>query len=79
METQKYKDFLLKFGYWAAIALIVYLIWKYLFVYLLPFLIAYAVASLLRPAVVWLGKKLHIRSGPISVVLALFVYIFVAG
>jgi sporulation integral membrane protein YtvI len=79
LETQKYKDFLLKFGYWAAIALIVYLIWKYLFVYLLPFLIAYAVASLLRPAVVWLGKKLHIRSGPISVVLALFVYIFVAG
>ncbi len=79
METQKYKDFLLKFGYWAAIALIAYLIWKYLFVYLLPFLIAYAVASLLRPAVVWLGKKLHIQRKPISIILVLFVYIFVAG
>ena len=79
METQKYKDFLLKFGYWAAIALIVFLVWKYLLAYLLPFLIAYAVASLLRPAVVWLGKKLHIRRGAISVALVLFVYIFVAG
>ena len=79
METQRYKDFLLKFGYWAAIAAIVYLIWKYLFAYLLPFLIAYAVASLLRPAVVWLEKKLHIRRGAISVALVLLVYIVAAG
>ncbi len=79
METQRYKDFLLKFGYWAAISVIAYLIWKYLFVYLLPFLIAYAVASLLRPVVVWFERKLHIRRGPISVALVLLVYVVLAG
>lgn len=79
MSDEKYKHFLLKFGFWAAIAAIVYVFFRYIFSYTLPFLIALAVASLLQPVVRFLGSKLKIRSGISGAVLVIFLCLILTG
>ncbi|UOO37077.1 sporulation integral membrane protein YtvI [Oscillospiraceae bacterium CM] len=79
MNTDKYKRFLLRFGYWAAIFAIVYVFFRYVFAFTLPFLIAFTVAVLLRPAVLFLFKKFKIPKGLSGLVLVIFVYLALAG
>ncbi len=79
MSDDKYKHFLLKFGFWAAITAIVCVFFRYIFSYTLPFLIALAVASLLQPVVRFLGAKLKIRSGIAGVVIVIFSCLILAG
>ena len=80
MEKQeKYKSFLLKFGYWAAILIIVFLFIKYLLKPLAPFLIALAIVMIVRPLVRMLTKKLKINQKAVSIILVILCYLLVAG
>ena len=71
----KYKSFLLKAGYWAAIVLIVVVFVKYLLGPLSPFLIALAVAMPMQPIARKLAKRTRINSRVTSVVLVLLCYV----
>lgn len=80
MEKQgKYKDFLLKFGYWAAILLIAVLFIKFLLKPLAPFLIALAVVMIVQPIVRKLDEKFKINKKFSSVVLVILCYLVIAG
>ena len=81
-SQQKYKDFLIKFGYWAAMAALVFVFIRFLFRPLLPFLIAFMVAAFLQPVMKWLLNKLHFRSGKegvTAVVITVACYVIVVG
>lgn len=80
MQTQeKYKQFLLKFGYWAAILLIAFLCIKYLLKPFTPFIIALAVVMIVQPLAKALNRKLKINKGAASVVLVILCYLIIAG
>lgn len=80
MEKQeKYKSFLLKFGYWAAILLIAFLFIRYLLKPLAPFLIALAIVMIVQPLVRKLTKKLKINKKAVSIILVILCYLLIAG
>lgn len=78
-KKEKYKDFLLKFGYWAAILLIAVLFIKFLLKPLAPFLIALAVVMIVQPLVRKLDEKFRINKKFSSVVLTILCYLIIAG
>ncbi len=47
LKMQQRKDFLIKFCYWAVIAVCVYAVFKYLLPVLFPFVLAYGIAYML--------------------------------
>lgn len=75
VDREKYKDFLLCFGYWAAIALAVVVAVKYLLGALTPFVIALLVAAFTQPLAARLTKNSSVKKRAVSVMLALLVYI----
>ena len=78
-KQQKYKSFLLQFGYWAAILLIAVLFIKFLLKPLAPFLIALAVVMLVQPIVRKMDEKFKINKRFSSVVLVILCYLVIAG
>lgn len=78
-KKEKYKGFLLKFGYWAAILLIAVLFIKFLLKPLAPFLIALAVVMLVQPIVRKLDEKFRINKKFSSVVTVILCYLVIAG
>ncbi len=80
-EQRKYRRFLLRFGYWAAIILIFALFIKYLLGPLTPFLIALAITlpmqSLAR--VIAEKSKLKINKKLLAVILVVLCYLVIAG
>lgn len=74
-KEEKYKSFLLKAGYWAAIVLIVVAFIKYLLGPLTPFLIALAIAMPMQPVARKIAKRTKINRRFASVVLVLLCYL----
>ena len=79
IEELKYKRFLLKFGCFAAIALILFIFLRYLFKPMLPFIIAFAVSALLRPVYLRLAAKLHLKGKVWPVILVVLFYLLLIG
>lgn len=79
MTEEKYKSFLLRFGFWAAIAIPVYLAFRYLLNPLMPFIIAFLVAGLLQPVIDLVSKRPNIKRKTAAVVLAILAYVLLAG
>ncbi len=59
-KLQKKVNFLIKFFYWAAILVIVYVIINYALSTLMPFLLAFLISAILRPLLRLMNEKLHI-------------------
>jgi len=74
-KEDKYKSFLLKAGYWAAIVLIAVVFIKYLLGPLGPFLIALAIAMPMQPVARKIAKRTKINRRFASVVLVLLCYV----
>lgn len=74
-KEEKYKSFLLKAGYWAAIVLIVVVFIKYLLGPLTPFLVALAIAMPMQPVARKIAKRTKINRRFASVVLVLLCYL----
>ena len=79
IEEVKYKNFLLKFGCFAAVALLVFIFLRYLFKPMLPFIIAFAVAALLRPLYLRIAPKLHLKGKGWPVILVVLFYLLLVG
>ena len=65
--------FLVRCAYGAVWLALIWLMVRYVLVWLLPFLIALALAALLEPAVVLCRRRLHLRRGFTATVLSLVV------
>ncbi|MDO4815059.1 MAG: sporulation integral membrane protein YtvI [Bacillota bacterium] len=74
-KEERYKSFLLKSGYWAAIVLIAVVFIKYLLGPLTPFLIALAIAMPMQPVARKIAKRTRINRRFASVVLVLLCYL----
>jgi len=75
---EKRKNFIINTIYAALIIAIVYIAIKYALGLLMPFLIGFLVALLLKPAIRFVSEKLHIHKKVVAIVLVLLFYI-VAG
>lgn len=81
-SQQKYKDFLIKFGFLAAVAAIVFVFIRFLLKPLLPFIVAFVVAAFLQPVMKWLLNKLHFKSsreGIAAVIITVTCYVILVG
>lgn len=69
------KNFLVKFGYWAAILLIGLVFIKFLLRPLTPFIIAFIIAAVLQPLINKLAKPLKLKRNILALILVLLTYI----
>ena len=68
---QKKKDFLIAAAYWFTVAAIGYLCLRYLLGYLMPFLLALAIAGGCEKGISFLGRKLHLKRSFLAAVVTL--------
>lgn len=81
-SREKYKDFLVHFGFWAAVAALIFVFIRFLLRPLLPFIIAFVMAAFLQPVMKWLLNKLHFKSsreGILAVVITVGCYVILVG
>ena len=78
-QDDKYKSFLLKYGYWAAILGIALLFARYFLGPLTPFIIAMAIAAILQPLTRKLSKLLKMKKKVVAVLLVILTYLLLAG
>ncbi len=79
VEKEKYKEFLLRFAFWAAIVIIVVAFFRYLLGPLTPFLIALAVAAIVQPLARKIAPKIKTNKKLVSLLLVLLCYILLVG
>lgn len=79
LDNEKCKSFLLKFGFWAAIVIIIVVFFKYLLSPLAPFLIAFAVAALVQPMARKAAKKTKMSKKVMSLIFVLLCYILLVA
>ena len=75
MEEQAKKSFLINLTFTVSVALIVYVTVRFLFFYLLPFVIALILAWLVQKPASFVSSKLKIKKGLCAAVLTAFFYI----
>lgn len=82
LSREKCKDFLIQFGFWAAVAVIVFVFIRFLLRPMLPFIIAFTVAAFLQPVMRWFQIKLVLkpsREGIVSAVITVSCYVILVG
>lgn len=77
METEKRKKFLINVAFWAVIAAIVYFAFKYATGVFMPFIIAFVVASAMRPLARFVSRKLPIKQSVASVICVLLFFLLI--
>ena len=78
MTTEKKRKFIINFVYLLILIAIIYFIFKYAINILMPFFIAYIVASMLRPLVEVLCRRIKINRKIVSFIIVLIFYAIVA-
>lgn len=73
MITERRREFLINFAYFAVIAVIYYLFFSYGIHYIMPFVVAFIIAAILDKPVRWLSSKPHF---PRKLVSAVFLVLF---
>lgn len=79
MQTEAKRKFLIDIAFFAVIAAIIYIIFKFLSAYLLPFVIGILVTFLVQRPVKAINKKTHISKGPITVFFVIFTYLAIVA
>lgn len=74
MNTEARRKFLIDFAFFAVIAGIIYVVFEFLSVYLLPFVIGIAVSFLVQRPVRAIHKKTRVSKGMITVIFVIFTY-----
>lgn len=79
LSTENKKRFLINIAFFAVVILLIYIVFKSLLAYLMPFVIAVLVAALLQRPARFLHKKIKVPKSICSVVLVLLTYILAVG
>ncbi len=61
MDIEKRRQFIINFVFFAIIAGVIYFSMKFMFSWLMPFVIGFAIAFLMNPLISWTVKKTHIK------------------
>lgn len=78
-STEQRRDFLIKFAFWGALAILAFAFIHFLLGPLTPFIIAFAMAAFLQPVMRWIQQRRAIRSSILAPVLTVFGYILLLG
>ena len=79
METEQKRAFIITVTYTALVIALVFVIYKFLIIYLLPFIIGLALAYILQKPSAYISKKIRIRKGIVSAVLVVVSFLLVIG
>mgnify|MGYP000891209231 FL=1 len=79
IKIKRRVQFLINLLYYGVLLAIGILVLRYLFMWMLPFVLAFVVAAGLQRPLGWLVKKTHISRKVFSVVLVVFVILLIAG
>lgn len=74
MQTEAKRKFLIDIAFFVVVVAIIYILFKFLSVYLLPFVIGIAVSFIVQKPVKAINKKTRIPKGPITVFFVIFTY-----
>jgi sporulation integral membrane protein YtvI len=77
IEIEKRKNFIINICYFSLIIAIVYIAIKYVLGLVLPFIVGFIVALLLKPVMHYISKKLHVNKKVVAVVVILLFYVAV--
>ncbi len=79
LKMQQRKDFLIKFCYWAVIAVCIYAVFKYLLPVLFPFVLAYGIAYILAKPVRRIAGESRWKRAFFSILLSAVFFMTVGG
>lgn len=79
MQSAQKRDFLLSAAYYAVLSAALYLFFRYLLWWLLPFLLAFAAARAMEPVILFLGRSVHFKRGFSAALLTLFLLFLLGG
>jgi sporulation integral membrane protein YtvI len=72
-RTDSRRDFVIHATYWTLVALLVYLLVKYVLMWVMPILIGFLIAAMLNPVVMMISKRLKV-GGKISAGIAIILF-----
>lgn len=73
-SVEKRKKFIINFAYWLIIGGIVFLLLKYGLTYIMPFIIGFGIAWILRRPIRFLSGKCHVRQSVAAIFLVILFY-----
>lgn len=79
MDIDKKRNFIINVLYFITVSTLIFVAIKYGLIWFMPFVIGFAVASILKPLISFLSKKLHINRKPLSAIVVLLFYAIVVG
>jgi len=79
LQSAQKREFLLSAAYYAALSAALYLFFRYLLWWLLPFLLAFGAARAMEPAVLFLRRTVHFKRGFSAALLTLFLLFLLGG
>ncbi|WP_130861346.1 sporulation integral membrane protein YtvI [Bacilliculturomica massiliensis] len=74
MDIEKRKRFLINAAYCATVAAIVYIVFRYALFWLMPFVVGFGVAFVLKPVINGIAAATHIKRKPVAAVTVLLFY-----
>ena len=79
MDIDNKRNFIINVLYFITVSALIFVAIKYGLIWFMPFVIGFAVASILKPLISFLSKKLHISRKPLSAIVVLLFYAIVVG
>lgn len=78
MQVEHMRAFIIKFVFYCIIAGLVFVAFKYVMPILMPFVLGFLFAFLLKPIISWVSEKSKLRRGPVAVFTLLVFYVLLA-
>ena len=78
MQVEHMRAFIIKFVFYCIIAGLVFVAFKYVMPILMPFVLGFLCAFLLKPIISWVSEKSKLRRGPVAVFTLLVFYVLLA-
>lgn len=79
MDIDNKRNFIINVLYFITVSALIFVAIKYGLIWFMPFVIGFAVASILKPLISFLSEKLHISRKPLSAIVVLLFYAIVVG
>lgn len=74
MTTENKKKFIIDLAFFLIVVAIIYVVFKFLLIYLFPFLIGLALTAIMQKPAAFISKKIKLKKGICALVLVVFSY-----
>ncbi|WP_341479551.1 sporulation integral membrane protein YtvI [Clostridium cadaveris] len=79
LDIDNKRNFIINVLYFITVSALIFVAIKYGLIWFMPFVIGFAVSSILKPLISFLSEKLHISRKPLSAIVVLLFYAIVVG